>query len=153
MRFGLSIGILALGLAATWASCSLPSDLGQPCPLVTDGGDGGLLATTGDGGENDDYLYRSADCDNLVCVRSAGSALDAGYGVCSNNCTPDTPGAACGASQDCDTAHTGLVCRTLTIDPNFVKEILAEDGGAALLEEYLGGPNAMYCATATDAGC
>ncbi|HUB08483.1 MAG TPA: adventurous gliding motility lipoprotein CglC [Myxococcales bacterium] len=158
MRSLSTCGFGALWLSLAAASCSLPSDLGTPCGLlapVPDGGDGGgaLLAT--DGGGDDDYLYLgSATCENLVCVRPAGSTLDGGYGICSNLCTPDSQGVACGPSQDCDTAHTGLVCRSLTIDPNFVKEIEAEDGGEALLDQYLGGPNATYCATPSpDGGC
>jgi hypothetical protein len=105
---------------------------------------------------SDDYLSLGdwAACENGVCLRPSGSTLDAGYGICSNLCTPDTPGAACGPSQDCNTSQTGLICRTLTIDPNFVKEIEAEDGGEALLDQYLGGPNATYCAPPVpDGGC
>ncbi len=152
MRFRSKVGLALLGLSLAWAACSLPEDLGTPCGLLAPDGGGALIAT--DGGPGDEYLYLgSSTCENLVCVRPAGSALDAGYGLCSNLCTPDTQNTTCGPSQDCDTTHTGLVCRTLTIDPNFVKEIEAEDGGAALLAEYLGGPNATYCAPPLDGGC
>lgn len=149
-------GLAALGLILAATACSLPTDLGTPCPLLASGdagGDGGGLLSTPS--NLDDYLYLgSASCENLVCVRPAGSSQDAGFGICSNLCTPDQAGLACGPSQDCNSSQTGLVCRSLTIDPNFIKEIEEEDGGAALLDEYLGGPNTTYCATASpDGGC
>jgi hypothetical protein len=156
MRFPSRSGPAALGLLLACAACSLPTDLGTPCELLApDAGDGGGGLINTDGGATNDYLYLgSAACENLVCIRPAGSKLDAGYGICSNLCTPDNPGQACGPSQDCNSNQTGLVCRTVTLDPKFVATIEAEDGGAALLDEYLGGPNATYCATpAPDGGC
>ncbi len=139
---------LALSLAL--GACSLPTDLGTPCELLAPGDGGGLLDTSSG---TDDYVYLGATaCENLVCVRPQGSTADGGIGVCSNVCTPDSPGAACGPSADCDSSHSGLVCRSLTIDPNFVKQVEAEDGGAALLAQYL--PSSTYCAPPPpDGGC
>ena len=141
---------LPIGLGLASGACSPPSDLGAPC--VMRDADGGILAPPGD--PDDDQVFQgTTECENLVCLRPGGDAgLDGGIGFCSNSpCTPDN-GAAPGpnaASQDCNTAATGLVCNTLTLDPAFVKQIDAQDGGAALLAQYL---NSTYCTTAGDAG-
>jgi hypothetical protein len=84
-----------------------------------------------------------------VCLRPAGSALDAGYGICSNNCTPGGSGPNA-LSDDCNGRASGLVCRQISLDPAFIQAILAEDGGRQLLQEVLGGNTLPdYCTTHT----
>ncbi len=138
MRFGPFLSLLGLALAALAGACSPASDIGKPCPL----NDAGVNL-----GQGDDFVYNGdAFCQNLVCLRPGNWTTDAGtnWGFCSNTpCTPDN-GTLGTASQDCNSSSTGLVCDTLTIDPNFVMAIDAEDGGAALLAQYLG---TTYCTT------
>jgi hypothetical protein len=145
MRLGPLLSSLGLGLAVLAGACSPASDLGKPCPISPDAG--GIALGTGD-----DFVYNGdAFCQNLVCLRPSNWVSDAGtgWGFCSNTpCTPDNTSGPMGglntASQDCNSSSTGLVCNTLTADPAFVATIDAEDGGAALLAQYLG---TTYCTT------
>jgi hypothetical protein len=134
-----SIPLLLLG-------CDPPSDLGNVCALKIDGG-----LWTSAVSSTDDFFYQgTTQCENLVCLRPAGSPLDAGYGICSNTCTPQYPGDPNSVSDDCGGHGSGLVCRQLSLSPDFIKAILATDGGQALLEQVLGGNTAStYCTTPT----
>ncbi len=142
-------GSIRLGLVlffALAAACSPPSDIGQPCLLRQRDGGVWLSAQS----QSDDFLYQgSPQCQNLVCLRPAASPLDAGYGLCSNICTPSNPSSPNSPSEDCGGASSGYVCRTITLDPSMIQTIEQQDGGQALLNEYLGGPNAEYCTTPT----
>lgn len=139
---GMRLGPLlyAIGLISIWA-CSPASDIGKPCPLPADGG----ATSTGPG---DDFVYNGdAFCQNLVCLRPGNSDAGQFQGFCSNTpCTPDNgaPPGPTATSEDCNSSSTGLVCDTLTVDPSFLAHIDAEDGGAALLAQYLG---TTYCTT------
>ncbi len=133
---------LTTAAAFVLLACTPASDIGKPCTLRRDGGVWNVSSPT------DDFLDTGTTfCQNLVCIRPAGYDGGAGAGFCSNNCTPDDPTATSGPSADCDSATTGLVCRPITLDPDFVKSVEEEDGGQAILDEYLGGANTYYCAT------
>jgi hypothetical protein len=135
MRLGTPVTFL--GLALTLA-CSPASDIGNPCPLNVDAG-----ISLGAGNA---FVYNGdAFCQNLVCLRPGNYTKgDAGWGFCSNSpCTPDD-GTLGHASQDCNSSSTGLVCDSLTAGTSFTTIVDAEDGGAALLAEYLG---TTYCTT------
>ncbi|MHB1845229.1 MAG: adventurous gliding motility lipoprotein CglC [Deltaproteobacteria bacterium] len=135
------VGPLALAL---FAACSPPSDIGSPCLLRQ--ADGGVWLSAQS--PTDDYLYQgSPQCQNLVCLRPAGSPLDAGYGICSNICTPTSPSNPNSPSEDCGGSSSGYVCRTIALDPAFIQAVEQADGGQALLDAYLGGPNADFCTT------
>jgi len=132
------------------AGCDPPTDLGNPCVLQNpDGGPGGWDATS----QTDDYYNNAtAECQNLVCLRPAGSPLDAGLGFCSSSCTPEgsSPNSH---SDDCNGASLPLVCRAVALDPGFIAEVL-DAGGSALLQQYLGGttPPVFCTTTLVDAG-
>ncbi len=121
-------------------ACSPPSDIGKPCVLRNDGGVWNASSAT------DDFLdMGTPECENLVCLRPAGSDAGVGSGICSNSCTPQDPNQPNSPSDDCNSRQTGLVCRPVALDPSFVQAVEAEDGGAALLQQYLGGSNPYYC--------
>jgi hypothetical protein len=134
----LSILLLTFG-------CNPPSDLGNVCELRL--ADGGLWTSAVS--PTDDFIYSgTTQCENLVCLRPAGSPLDAGYGLCSNNCTPKNASDPNSLSDDCNGRESGLVCRQIALDPSFIKAILAQDGGKQLLQEVLGGNTIpTYCTT------
>jgi hypothetical protein len=143
MRLATSLSFLGLFLTL---ACSPPSDIGNPCIMRT--ADGGILAPPTSPGD-DQIISGTTECQNLICLRPANAGLDAGVGFCSNAlCTPDN-GTLNTASQDCNSSTTGLVCNTLTVNQSFIKEIDAEDGGAALLAQYL---DSTYCTTPSDGG-
>jgi hypothetical protein len=120
------IPFLALG-------CNPPSDLGNVCELRIDGG-----LWTSAVSPTDDFFYQgTTQCENLVCLRPAGSP-------------PANPGDPNSVSDDCGGHSTGLVCRQLSLSPDFIKAILALDGGQELLNEVLGGNTvSTYCTTPT----
>jgi hypothetical protein len=140
LRFWL-ISVLAIG---SNVACNPPSDIGTVCALPNPDGGPGLWTQTS---ETDDLFYSgTAECENLICLRPHGSGLDAGYGYCSNSCTPTNPQDDNSSSPDCagatvevDGDYVGMVCRAVALDQAFINQILSEDGGQALLEQYLGG--------------
>jgi hypothetical protein len=142
-----SLRILAVAVFLT--ACDPPTDLGNPCVLPNpDGGPGAWTATSS---SNDYYNDATAECQNLVCLRPAGSPLDAGLGFCSSPCTPanSSPNSP---SDDCSGASMPLVCRPADLDPGFIAEV-KDAGGTALLEKYLGGTSPpIFCTTPVDAG-
>jgi hypothetical protein len=109
---------------------------------LADGGPWNDISAT-----NDLLYLGTPECQNLVCIRPAASNYDPGKGICSNLCSPAKPGDPNSPSDDCLTNDTQLVCRPLTLDQAFIDAILKLDGGAQLLEMYLGGLSGSYCTT------
>ena len=104
--------ICVLASIAALAGCQGP-DVGQSCELQT--ADGGVDL-------NDPNVPVSADffesgnlgCDNLVCIRSPnpqGATKIKSNPYCSK---------ACVSNSDCFQGDTGLVCRSVTVDFDFV---------------------------------
>lgn len=144
------IPLAAVLAAASLAACNPPSDLGKVCALTIDGGLWVAAVS-----QTDDYFFNgTAECENLVCLRSAASPLAPGYGICSGPCTPQVPNDPNSPSDDCAGGLTPLVCRAIALDPQFVQSILAEPDGGELLAQYLGGTSApVLCSTPlADAG-
>jgi hypothetical protein len=131
--------------ALLFLACDPPTDIGHPCTLQNpDGGPGGWDVTSA---SNDYYNNSTAECQNLICLRPAASPLDAGLGICSSPCTPQNAGDPNSSSDDCDGSSIPLVCRAVALDPGFIAEV-KDAGGVALLDKYLGGPNApVFCST------
>jgi hypothetical protein len=102
-----------LALSAVLAGCQSP-DVGQACELQTGAGGVNLNVV---GVPADFFESGNLGCDNLVCIKSpdqpAGSRV-------SNNpyCSK-----ACVSNSDCFESETGLVCRPVTVDLNFVKTL------------------------------
>lgn len=130
------------------SACDPPTDLGKVCTLLGVG-DGGPPAIS----PNDDYYDQgTAQCQNLICLRPAGSPLDGGLGFCSSPCTPQTQGDPNSKSDDCNGSSIPLVCRQIALDQAFLNQIAAEDGGQALLQQYLGGNTAPVLCTSPVGG-
>jgi hypothetical protein len=100
-------------LTAVLAGCQGP-DVGQKCELQT-----------GAGGVNLNVVSVPADffesgnlgCDNLVCIKSPDQP--AGSRVTNNPyCSK-----ACVSNSDCSQSETGLVCRPVTVDLNFINSL------------------------------
>lgn len=130
--------LLASALVALGA-CSKP-DVGQPCTIAW--GTSEIPAPTpptllAEGG-SDYFESGNLSCENLVCILSpapAGSRYGGG-GYCSKPCVSD---------QDCFTSDTGLVCRQMILDSNFLTQLGNTD--PALKERYLGDVQfSNYCA-------
>jgi len=121
--------VLAGVLLGMLAACQQP-DVGQSCSFDVPG--------VGPGPVTADYLETGkTECENLVCIRSpdppAGSHVK-NNPYCSKPCVSDS---------DCSKSETGLVCRTVVLDPQFLAS-LPED----VKQKYLGDVQfSSYCAT------
>jgi hypothetical protein len=116
-----SLAGLALG-ALLVAGCQDP-DVGQPCTFDLSGNE----EVPGD------YLETGkTECENLVCIRSPTRAT----GYCSKPCV---------ATSDCSQSDTGLVCRPVVVDQNWVQSLTPEQ--QQKYNDYLGSIQfSNYCA-------
>jgi len=119
MRFPLLALVPALLLLA---GCQDP-DVGQACSIAGLPG-GGAAPVAADWMETG-----NTTCDNLVCIRSPGR--DVPY--CSKACVSD---------RDCYSGETGLVCRAVVLDQEFLAAL-----DPATRQKYLGDIQiSNYCA-------
>ena len=122
------LSLLAPILVGLLAACQEP-DVGQSCSF-----DGSALT---DGPVAADFLETGkTECENLVCIRSpeapAGSRVK-NNPYCSKPCVAD---------DDCSSDETGLVCRSVVLDAEFLAR-LPED----VRRKYLGDVQfSSYCA-------
>lgn len=119
---------LLLGAALLCGGCTVPSDIGKPCVLVKKNasGEGAVPVSPADILFNQDFIsFGSVECEDLVCVRSAGTPLDTSgtgdsvtvRGYCSKPCNL-TSATDC-SSTDPDTRpeiKQGMGCRALLLD-------------------------------------
>ncbi len=119
---------LALG-ALLVAGCQDP-DVGQPCTFDLDASTSSDIPA--------DYLETGkTECENLVCIKSpAATARVKNNPYCSKPCV---------SNSDCSESDTGLVCRSVVIDPNFVKSLPPEQ--QQKYQDFLGTIQfSSYCA-------
>jgi hypothetical protein len=122
-----SMVLLALG-AAMLPGCQDP-DVGQSCSFD--------VATPA--ALTADYLETGkTECENLVCIRSpAVASWDGANPYCSKPCVSD---------DDCSRSETGLTCRSVVLDPEFIASLPVE-----VREKYLGDVQfSSYCAIPKD---
>lgn len=125
MRARLVPAAVLLGMLA---ACQQP-DVGQLCSFDLPG--------AADAPVQADYLETGkTECENLVCIRSpdqpAGSRVKSNP-YCSKPCV---------SNSECSTGDTGLVCRSVVLDPAFLAS-LPED----VRQKYLGDVQvSSYCA-------
>lgn len=94
-----------------------------------------------------DYLETgNPACPRLVCIVSPSTPASGEYGACASS------GAQCGycskpcvSDSECYKDETGLVCRQIVLDPDFIAELEATN--PLLAERYLGDARySRYCA-------
>jgi len=85
-------------------------------------------------------------CDSLVCIVSPAtsgkysSCAGTQCGYCSKPCVSDA---------ECFKSETGLVCRQMVLDPEFIRQLEEQDAanGTHLADQYLGDARySRYCA-------
>ncbi len=111
-----TIGTLAALTVAALVACQSP-DVGQPCTPRVSGVDGGSPESCSNG-DRATYFESgpTTACDNLVCIHSPGEGCTTSVpqtlkGLCSKPCISDA---------DCFKDETGMVCRTVVLDPSFL---------------------------------
>jgi hypothetical protein len=123
--------LLAAVFLGMLAACQQP-DVGQSCSFDAPGVAPGPIQA--------DYLETGkTECENLVCIRSpeppAGSKIQ-NNPYCSKPCVSD---------GDCSRGETGLVCRSVVLDPEFLASLPEETR-----RKYLGDVQfSSYCAAPT----
>lgn len=132
-----SRALLLLAPLAVMSACQSP-DVGAECLLSWNN-----PATVPDPSDPDlggDYIEFNAanGCENLVCILSPAvgtsyASRGPGVGYCSKPCV---------ANRDCYQADTGLVCRAIVLDPDFMAALDPETRARYLGEiQY-----SSYCA-------
>jgi len=106
-----TLPVLALAIVLL-SGCQSP-DVGQSCSIQTVGS---VNLNTTDV-PADFVEFGNEGCDDLVCIRSpnqpSGSKVKSNP-YCSKPCV---------SNDDCFQSDTGLVCRPITVDPNFIKTL------------------------------
>ena len=130
------VALLAVCIGAALAGGCQSPDVGQRCELSWSGTAPKPVPASVPG----DYLETgNLACDSLVCIVSPATsgeyATCAGEacGYCSKPCVSDT---------ECYKSETGLVCRQMVLDPDFIAGL-----DPVLAERYLGDARySRYCA-------
>jgi len=137
--------VALLVVAALAASGCQSPDVGSRCDIAW-----GLanVPAPEPGNVLGDYLETgNTTCDSLVCIVSpiasgeyASCTADGMCGYCSKPCVSDA---------DCYKSETGLVCRQMVLDPEFIALLEAQDeaNGTHYADAYLGDARySSYCA-------
>ncbi len=141
-----AVAALALGASVALGACKATTDLGSTCTLTTPCSSS-TCAVTPDKVSNTsvDYIaLGSAVCDNLVCIRTAGSAnpdntASEARGYCTNSCTDNS---------DCSPDYQGngdkLVCQRLLLDQAFL-DALKQSNPTEYEQVFGNGASSTYC--------
>ena len=108
---------IALALGVVLLAACQSADVGQAC-LITTGQGAGAVDVNTTSVPADVFQSNAANgCDNLVCIKSPDQPASSKV---KNNpyCSK-----ACVSNDDCFQGDTGLVCRPVTVDPNFIKTL------------------------------
>ena len=118
---GLTIALLAVG------GCQ-PPDVGGSCTLGQ-GAPSGAVTT-------DYFATGVTECDNLICIKSQANPAATNA---KNNPYCSKP---CVSNSDCSQSETGLVCRAVILDDEFLSQLPEETR-----KKYLPNtPGSTYCA-------
>jgi hypothetical protein len=130
-------------MAGGLLACKAETDLGQTCKMTRPSSDGGPPVEIdvpdggfGDGGTFDVVALGSAECDDLVCIRTSGSQNpDNENGKLRGYCT-----ASCIDSSSCEPDFEGksgtMACEKLLVDQALIE---------ANPEIFGSGASSMYC--------
>lgn|SRR5574341_986974 len=136
------VALLAVSVsAALFAGCQAP-DVGQRCAFVNWNDATSVPAPTPSSIDADYLETGNMACDSLVCIVSPAAsgeyATCAGEqcGYCSKPCVSDA---------ECYKSETGLVCRQMVLDPEYIQWL--ENNYPELAASYLGDARySRYCA-------
>lgn len=141
----LATSILSCLLAVGLAGCETTKDLGATCAMTRPGDNGPEeIDESKVADDRIDYLaLGSAECDDLVCIRTSGSAnpeneLGKARGYCTAPCIDDL---------DCEPDFEGnktLSCDELLLDDPFL--VALKESDPVTYEQVFGtGASARYC--------
>jgi len=133
--------------AALTAGCQSP-DVGQRCDVAWGTNTTEFPAPRPETIPGDYLETGNLACDSLVCIVSPArsgeysrcASGDTQCGYCSKPCVSDT---------ECYKSETGLVCRQMVLDPEFIRLLEEQDeaNGTNLADQYLGDARySRYCA-------
>lgn len=134
------VALLAVAVGAVLATGCQSPDVGARCQIPSD--PSSTLDPKPDSISGDYLETGNLACDSLVCIVSPATSGEyatcdgTNCGYCSKPCVSDT---------DCYKSETGLVCRQMVLDPEFIQ--LLEEQDPELADRYLGDARySSYCA-------
>ena len=153
---------LLVGAALLCGGCEVPSDVGKPCVLVkrstTEAGKSQPVVEADIQLDQDFISFGSLDCEDLICVRNAGSTLQTSgegterrvLGYCSKPCVSGTLQDACAVNhpEATEVARTGMACRALLLDQQALDDLRAKDP-AGYRATFGDNASPFYCASST----
>lgn len=142
------VALIAFAASAALLSGCQEPDVGQRCDIQWNR-EGTVPAPTPATIPGDYLETGNSACDSLVCIVSPADSgeysecageNDTQCGYCSKPCVSDA---------ECYESETGLVCRQMVLDPEFIA--LLEETDPLLAEKYLGDARySRYCAVPLD---
>ncbi|HEX8539067.1 MAG TPA: adventurous gliding motility lipoprotein CglC [Cystobacter sp.] len=135
---------LLLGAALLCGGCEVPSDTGKPCVLVKKdpndpSGLGAIPISPSELPLDQDFIsFGSVECENLVCVRTAGTEPqitgegDARQvlGYCSSPCNLNSAtDCSVTSPETADDVKASLACRPLLLDEAALADLKKNDPG------------------------
>lgn len=134
------VAILAVAVGAVLAAGCQSPDVGARCQIPSD--PNSTLDPTPSSIYGDYLETGNLACDSLVCIVSRTTSGEyatcdgTNCGYCSKPCVSDT---------ECYKSETGLVCRQMVLDPEFIQ--ILEETNPELADRYLGDARySSYCA-------
>ncbi|ATB37394.1 adventurous gliding motility protein O [Cystobacter fuscus] len=133
---------LLMGAALLCGGCEIPSDTGKPCVLVKKdpndpSGLGAIPIAPSDLRFNQDFIsFGSVDCENLVCVRTAGTEIQTTgegdalqvLGYCSAPCNLNSAtDCSVTSPQTAPDVKATLACRPLLLDEAALSDLKKSD--------------------------
>lgn len=138
------VALLAVAVGAVLAAGCQSPDVGARCQIPSD--PNSTLDPTPSSIDGDYLETGNLACDSLVCIVSPATSGEyatcdgTSCGYCSKPCVSDT---------ECYKSETGLVCRQMVLDPEFIQLLEEQDeaNGTHYADLYLGDARySSYCA-------
>jgi hypothetical protein len=131
----MSVRLALLAAAALiCGGCEVPSEVGKPCLMVKKSSSADRkfdLVLPSDIQLDQDFIsFGAQDCEDLICVRNAGSKLELSeggsvLGYCSKACLPESTTNACAVNHPEATAEvkSTMSCRALLLDQKALDDL------------------------------
>ena len=128
---------LLMGAALLCGGCEIPADVGKPCVLVkrdtTDPKKSAPVVLADIQRDQDFISFGSLDCEDLLCVRNAGSPIQTTgegteqrvLGYCSKPCSSGAITDTCAVNHPEASAEitAGMSCRALLLDQQALNDL------------------------------
>ncbi|ATB27345.1 adventurous gliding motility lipoprotein CglC [Melittangium boletus] len=155
---------LLMGAALLCGGCEVPSEVGKPCLLVKKSSSADRKfdpVVPSDIQLDQDFVsFGSQDCEDLICVRTAGSKLETTVegdvervlGYCSKACTEgNTTTCAINHPDATDEIKSTMSCRSLLLDQQALDDFRKQDP-AGYRATFGENASPFFCAATSSTG-